>query len=224
LTDQTTITIPGRYRGPDASGNGGYTCGVVAGLLDGPAEVTLRLPPPLDRPLRVERPDGRVEAWDGDALVAEARPETLELELPAPVAFADAEAVARPDAESPFPHCFVCGRDRADGLRIFPGPVAGRDIVAAPWVPDLETIGPEFVWAALDCPGAYGSGAVGRGRVVLGRLAVQVEALPEPGERCVAVGWPLGEDGRKLYAGTALRGEGGRVLGYGRATWILPRA
>ncbi len=162
---------------------------------------------------------------DGEALVAEAAPVELRLELPDAVPFSDAEAAMLPhgDPESPFPECFVCGRAREDGLRIFPGPLAGGGLVAAPWVPDETTIGPEFVWAALDCPGAYGSGAIGRGAVVLGRLAVRVEALPEPGERCVVVGWNLGEEGRKAFAGTALRGEGGRLLGYGRATWILPR-
>jgi len=221
-----SVTIDFRFRGPHASGNGGYTCGVVAGLLDGPAEVTLRLPPPLDRPLRVERQKGRVEVWDGDALVAEAAPAELELDLPEPVPFELAAEAALPhgDPDSPFPECFVCGRDRHDGLRIFPGEVAGSEVVAAPWVPAADTTGPEFVWASLDCPGAYGSGATGRGAVVLGRLAVRVEGLPEPGERCVVLGWGLGEEGRKLFAGTALYGDGGRVLGFGRATWILPRA
>jgi hypothetical protein len=36
------------------------------------------------------------------------------------------------------------------------------------------------------------------------------------------MGWPLGEEGRKLYAGTALFGEDGRQLASARATWILP--
>ena len=47
--------------------------------------------------------------------------------------------------------------------------------------------------------------------------------LPDVGERCVVVGWPLGEEGRKLYAGTALYGEDGRPLARARATWIVPR-
>jgi hypothetical protein len=216
------LTIDPRYRGPDNSGNGGYTCGLLASLLEGDAEVTLRLPPPLDRPLRVARDGERVAVLDGDALVAEAEPARVELELPAPVSFADAEAAALPhgDETSPFPQCFVCGRDREDGLRLFPGPVPGRALVAAPWVPEESR--PELVWAALDCPGAYGSGAVGRGTVVLGRLAAHVERLPEPGERCVVVGWPLGEDGRKVYAGTALFGRE-EPLAWARATWIAPK-
>jgi len=44
------VTIDRRFRGPSDSGNGGYVCGVVAALVGGPAEVTLRSPPPLDRP------------------------------------------------------------------------------------------------------------------------------------------------------------------------------
>ncbi len=81
---------------------------------------------------------------------------------------------------------------------------------------------PEFVWAALDCPGAYACGFGERGVLVLGRLAARVDALPHAGERCVVVAWPLGDEGRKAYAGTALYGEGGRLLGVARATWIQP--
>jgi hypothetical protein len=218
----TQLIVARRFRGPDESGNGGYTCGIVATAVgDGSLEVTLRLPPPLERAMRLDA-DGRL--WEGEALVAEARPAEVQLEPPAPVAWEQAVAARRPDPSSPFPHCFVCGRDRAegDGLRIFAGPVGGGR-VAAPWVPDADTVGPEFVWAALDCPGAYATGVPGRGTVVLGRLTARVERVPRAGERCVAVGWPLGADGRKHGAGTALFTEDGELLGLGRALWIEPR-
>jgi hypothetical protein len=39
------VIIDPRFRGPPDSGHGGYVCGVVAGLIDGTAEVTLRRPP-----------------------------------------------------------------------------------------------------------------------------------------------------------------------------------
>jgi hypothetical protein len=39
----------------------------------------------------------------------------------------------------------------------------------------------------------------------------------------VVTAWSLGEEGRKLYAGTALHGEDGRLLGAARATWITPQ-
>jgi len=228
------MVVDPRFRGPQASGNGGYTCGLVAAFVGAAAEVTLRLPPPLARPLRVDAEDGRVDVYDGDALVAEARRVQLELETPGPVGFAAAaEAAAHyPGFERhAFPTCFVCGPERlpGDGLRIFASPLPGAELVAAPWVPapDLASadgaVRPEFVWSALDCPGAFAVGFSERGEIVLGRLAVQVERLPRTGERCVVVGWRLGEEGRKLYAGTALFSDQGERYAVGRATWIEPR-
>jgi hypothetical protein len=218
------ITIDGRFNGPEGSGNGGYTCGLVAGLLGGVAEVTLRLPPPIDRPLDVERDENRVRVLDGDRLVAEALPAEVGLEIPEPPAYEEAEQASGrfPGFEEhAFPTCFVCGPERepGDGLRIFAGPL-GDGRVASPWVP--TELDPKIVWAALDCPGAIAVGFPDRGETLLGRLAVQIDGLPEVGEHCVVVGWPLGEQGRKLFAGTALYGEDGRPLARARATWIEP--
>jgi hypothetical protein len=218
------VVIDRKFRGPTASANGGFTCGLLASFMHGPAEVTLRLPPPLERPLKVvtELP---LELRDGEAVVAEAREAEPDLDVPEPISFAEAASAALPegDKESVFPECFVCGWAREDGLRIYAGPVDGGELVAATWVPRDDVISSEFVWAALDCPGAYAVEFGQRGNPVLGRLTAHVEHLPHPGERCVVMGWPLGEDGRKLYAGTALFGEDGRVLGAARATWIIPR-
>jgi len=213
------LVIERRFRGPRGSGNGGYTCGLVASAAREPVEVTLRVPPPLDTPLHF---DGS-SLWDGETLVAEVRPSRVEPDAPEPVSFEKALHAARPDVDSPFPECFVCGHARADGLGIFAGPVAGRDVVAAPWVPDAGQTEPVFVWAALDCPGAYATGVPGRGTVVLARLAADVRRMPIVGERCVVVGWPLGSEGRKHEAGTALFGEDGDVVGLARALWIEPR-
>jgi hypothetical protein len=55
-------------------------------------------------------------------------------------------------------------------------------------------------------------------------MAADVRELPRVGERCVVVARPDGEEGRKLFAATALYGEDGRLLGRARQTWILPRA
>ena len=225
----TSVWIDRRYRGPDESGNGGYTCGTVAAFVDGDAEVTLRLPPPLETPLHVDRDDGVVRVLDGERVVAETRPAALELKPPDAVAFelaAERSAAAADDPDHPFPHCFVCGpaREPGDALRLRPAPLGG-DRVAAVWVPTEEQAGrPELVWAALDCPGAFAIDPhFDRGVSVLGRLHARIVDAPVAGERCVIVGWPLGEDGRKRYAGTALFGEAGRLLGLGRATWILLR-
>jgi hypothetical protein len=215
-----TLLIEERFRGPDGSANGGYACGRIAALAGGPVEVTLRRPPPLGVPLEVA--GGRVT--DSGELVAEFEPADFELEPPAPPTWDAAVEAQRPDVHSLFPHCFVCGVRRApdDGLHIHPGPVDGGPIVAAPWVPRPDTAAPEFVWCALDCPGAYACGLTERGTLLLGRFAARVLRVPEPGERCVVAGWPLAVSGRKLDAGTALW-SGEELLGYARATWIEPR-
>jgi hypothetical protein len=221
------VMIDPRYCGPAGSANGGYTCGLVAELVGEPAEVTLRRPPPLGRAFRVTRSDGRVELREGDEVVAEGVPAEVELDVPPPVDFETAERAAEsyPGFERhAFPTCFVCGPDRAagDGLRIFASPVPDRDLVAAPWIVPDEVSG-RLVWAALDCPGAFAVMFPDRGEVLLGRLAARIDRVPAAGERCVVLGWRLGEDGRKLYAGTALLGERGDACAVARATWIEPR-
>ncbi len=216
-----------RFRGPLTSANGGYACGRLAAHVLGDAiEVTLRLPPPLERRLEVRAENGEARLLDGDAVVAEARPAALDLVPPAPLSVGAAEAAAAGATtldEPEFRECFVCGRrPDGDGLAIHAGPVAGREpLHAAPW--HIEDSGPEIVWAAIDCPGAYAVGAEGRGLVVLGRMTARVERVPEAGETCVVASWPLGEDGRKLFAGTALFAENGELLALARQVWIEPR-
>lgn len=221
------ITFERRFRGPLASANGGYASGRLAAHVDAEeVEVTLRLPPPLDRPLTVERDEGgAVRLLDGAALVAEARPGRVDVDVPAGVSLDQAEAARHGHVRgfSPdFAECFVCGI-REDGLEIHVGPVAGREpLHAAPVV--LPEADGALVWAAIDCPGAYAVGAEGRGDIVLGRMTARVLRVPGAGERAVVVSWPLGEDGRKLYAGTALHAEDGELLAVAKQTWIVPKS
>jgi hypothetical protein len=219
-----TLTIGARFNGPDGSANGGYTCGRIAALLGGGAEVTLRSPPPLERALAVGRDDDMLRVVDGETVVAEAVPGWVELDVPEAPPWEEAEAASAryPGlSDHAFPRCFVCGpnREPGDGLRIFAGPL-GDGRFAATWTP--VEVRPELVWAALDCPGAIAVGFPDRGETLLGRFAVRIDELPQAGERCVVLAWPLGEDGRKLYAATALFGAHGRMLATGRATWIAP--
>lgn len=224
--DITEITLARRFRGPLTSANGGYAAGRLAAFVDAEeVEVTLRLPPPLDRPLAVRVEDGAAVLLDGDAVVAEARAVWLDLDPPPKVSLAEADdAVTRHVrmGSELFRECFTCGiREAHDGLEIHAGVVAGREPVhAAPWT--VGESSPEIVWAAIDCPGAYAVGAAGRGETVLGRMTARVVRVPEVGERCVVVSWPLGEDGRKLFAGTALFAETGELLAKARQTWIAP--
>ncbi len=222
------VTFPRRFRGPLTSANGGYAAGRLAAFVDAnDVEVTLRRPPPLERPL-VVRHDGDVTVLvDGDDVVAEARAAPLDLEPPRPVTAPEAENARRRHVRgslaAEFDECFVCGhRPRGDGLDIHVGPVAGREpLHATLWT--ANEVAPEIVWAAIDCPGAYAVGAEGRGQTVLGRMTARILRVPDLGESCVVTSWPLGEDGRKLFAGTALFAESGELLALARQTWITRR-
>jgi hypothetical protein len=219
------VVIARRYRGPLRSANGGYAAGLVAQVFDGPAEVTLRLPPPLETQLALHREGDRAVLLDGDALVAEATPGEPALVPPPPPAFAivaaDADELPPGWGTEEFGECFSCGtRREGDGLAIHPHPHGG--LVAAAWVVPRE-VSPEIVWAAIDCSGAYAVGGPGLGEPVLARMTARVDRLPVEGERCVVIGWSLEEDGRKLHAGTALLSDG-EVLAVARQLWIVPRS
>jgi hypothetical protein len=222
---QMDVTFPHHFRGPLTSANGGYACGRLAAFVDADeVEVTLRLPPPLDRPLAVEAAADGVRLFDGEALVAEARPAAVEIDAPAPVTVSVAEASREQHTRgwnTEFNECFVCGV-REDGLELAVGPVVGREPLHASPIVLPEAL-PEIVWAAIDCPGAYAVGAEGRGDIVLGRMTARVHRVPDAGAQCVVTAWPLGEDGRKLYAGTALFAEDGELLALAKQVWIAPK-
>jgi hypothetical protein len=230
---EATVVIPRRFNGPPESGNGGYSCGVVAGMLDGEAvQVSLRAPPPLERPLAVERGDP-LTVLDGDTVVAEAELVDLDLDVPEPLSVEEAGEAARAGYARwtrghPFPTCFVCGPERepGDGLRIFPGPVPDRDLWAASWMPDASlaeagAVLPECVWAALDCPTSAPVANFGEGApVVLARLTARLDAPVDAGRAHVLLSWKLGANGRKRHAAAALFSENGELLACSRALWI----
>src|SRR5690349_21993595 len=83
------IAIDRRFRGPPESAQGGYTCGLVAETIDSECvAVSLRRPPPLERPLRLG--DGAL--LDGDDVVAEGAPAELRLDVPDPAPLDEARA------------------------------------------------------------------------------------------------------------------------------------
>ena len=162
-----SIVVASRFCGPPQSANGGYLCGRLAALAVGTVTVRLRVPPPLDVPMQPSvEADGRIVLHATDQLVAEAEPAVLELTVPARVSYEDAVLASSSYVgftSHPFGTCFVCGVQRAhgDGLRIFAGRSGAAGQVAAPWVPDASLcltdgrVAPEFMWAALDCPGFF---------------------------------------------------------------------
>lgn len=230
-----SVSIPERFNGPVDSGNGGYCSGVVAGFVDGPAEVSLRSPVPLGKPLEVAAGDGgAVLVSDGETLVAEAQPAApVDLEVPAPVSPDAARAAMRSYRgldTGPFCTCFVCGRAREDSFGVFAGRVEGRELVASTWTPSRSTadaqghVRPELVWAVLDCPtyfAAYLDDELGLSFLV--RFAVRIDAPVVAEREHVVIGWPIETDGRKRRAGAAVVTAAGQPLAVADALLVEAR-
>lgn len=224
------VIVPTRFCGPPDSGNGGYTCGLLARELAGVVECTLRAPVPLETPLKFERTATGGLLRNGEKTIVEASPTSLNITPPAPVPVkmaADAMSSSPAlDASHPFPTCFVCGPKRAehDGLRIFPAP-ADENLFLAAWTPDSEfgddegNLKPEFLWAAMDCPTGFAAGFPTAGRLVTGRLAVQQLKPIRIGESCVLMSWPLGIEGRKHFSAACFYQQD-QLCAVARATWI----
>lgn len=223
------LTIHHHYCGPSESGNGGYSAGIFAKQLGFPAEITLRIPPPLDEELTVTEKEGKAFLMQGETLVAEAKPVDFELEIPDAPSYLDAVEASKEYQgfkDAPFHNCFVCGADRAEGegLNIYAGKI-GEQMVAAPWTPaenlatDNKEVAIEYIWSALDCPGAW---AVMNSTevIVLGRFAVKQIQPVLIGEKYIVTGWGIERDGRKIFTGTAIYTEDGEICAYGRGTWI----
>jgi hypothetical protein len=229
-----SILIDERFCGPPGAGNGGYVCGRLAALAcSSVAEVTLRRQIPLGQPLSVEiRADGVALLNDGE-MIAEAKPQTS-LDLSPPLRLGHEDAVRAMSRyigfrRHGFPHCFVCGPARrpGDGLRIFPGRIDGYDdVVAAPWTPDpaladeTGTVRPEFIWAALDCPGAFAPMGENARPMLLGRMTATVKATVRAGDRSVVLAWKISADGRKQVAGSAVLTQEGEIAGLAKAIWF----
>lgn len=230
-----SVTIDSRFNGPDGSANGGYACGVVAGLLSGEVTVRLRAKPPLDTPLSVVRDGTSTQLQHGDTLVATGAPSSITWDaLPEPPSLAEAEAAQTRYAgfhTHVFPRCFVCGpkRDEGDGLRLFAGPVEGREMSACVWQPGawfLDSSGhvdPLYVWSALDCPSFFGMSIPYDKMFLLGEMTA-TQLHPVPGDTPLIVyGWGRRVEGRKHYAGAAIATAQGQVLARAQHLWIEAR-
>ncbi|MFI0480789.1 hypothetical protein [Actinomadura sp. 9N215] len=227
------LVVPGRFNGPPAGANGGYACGLLAGAaaghLDGPPQVALHLPVPLDTPLEYEKAGRRGHAYARGDLVATVS--TARRAVP-PVEPVPAEAAATAHegfagrSGHPFPTCFVCGTDRpGDGLGLTPGPAGPPGTVACVWTPSAALAAPggrvpaEIVWGALDCPGGWTGDLVAEPRV-LASMSARIEALPRAGRRHVIVGRRVGVAGRTATTATALYDAEGVLLAGALANWV----
>jgi hypothetical protein len=229
-----TIIVPRRFNGPQESGNGGYTSGIIASHLEGPVEVSLRSPVPLDEPLELTSDDETLQVLRGETLIAEARElPQLDVAVPSAVSLEQARRAAenyRAPNDGLFSNCFVCGRAREDSFEVFAGQVEGRDVVATPWTPPAWTaadegeVRSEFVWAVLDCPTYFACHL--EGELTLSMLVRQRAEILGPviaGKEHVVVAWPIQIDGRKRLAGAAVLSPDGETLAVAEALMIEPR-
>jgi hypothetical protein len=229
------ITIAKAFSGPPGTGNGGYVCGSLAEHINGPAEVTLNVPCPLDTPLDVVRHQDRVSLMDGDREIAVGQLSFPDVGARDAMSFDQAVAASADFSGHhyhPYPGCFVCGTNLAegDGLRIYAGPVQGsKNVVAAPWIPHQNHAGADgvvedkMIWSALDCPGAFTVMGEEEAPLLLGRLNAQIFGRPTVGEACVVQGWLIEREDRKVRVGTALYGGDGGLLAVAKATWIVAK-
>lgn len=230
------VTIARRFRGPPGSGNGGYVAGLLAEWIDGPAEISLLAPIPLDVPLHRRREGSEVSLCDAQRVYVTGRPlaAPLELVVPPPPSEAEIEAAAADfpgPGEHPVPGCFVCGSGRApgDGLCLSAGESPARDTAVAEWVPAEEFaeehghIAERFLWAALDCPSYF---ALGRPYplALLARMAARIERPVLPGEKLRVTGWEIGREGRKFSCASAIHDEAGDLVALARALWVEVKA
>lgn len=226
------VTVASRFCGPDGMGNGGYVCGVVAEAIDGPAEVRLRLPTPLDRPLRLESGGQTASLFDNEQLLAQgsaldALPDLEPPARPSASAIAEARPYFPAVGEHMAPRCFVCGNERAadDALCIFSGrhPETGHAI--ADWVPSDDLgdaagqVEVRYLWAALDCPSYFTFDLHDR-VALLANMSAQIVRRPRIGERLAVTGWTLGHDGRKHYSASVVHDAGGQVVALAKALWV----
>jgi hypothetical protein len=227
----SAITIARRFNGPPDAGNGGYVAGLIAGAIGQNVNVRLHQMLPIGIELSVvQRSEQSWELTNGPEVLATATLSMPVAEAPEAPSYLDALAASRRYVNltgATFPTCFVCGahRERGDGLRIFAGPLDDSDLVAAPWMPDGSLIDesnkvrPEFIWAALDCPGYFATVPAPH-PALLGEFSVHIDRLVHLDEPCVVVGWRIAHRGRKYIAGTALYDEDGERCALGVATWI----
>ena len=213
---------------------GGYVGGLLAAELDGDTKVDFHAPTPLKTQLEIRRGHGRVDVFAADVLVATARPHRLDLEPPRLPDWDEAcRAVDEYLQKAPITHpdCFGCGPDRRSdsGLRIFTGLTEPGDLVAAAWQPPADFGGRrgehlplEFVWSALDCPGAWARRRIVQSdrRALTAYLAAAITRPVRVDEPHVVIGWLQSASGRKSLVGSAIVNKHQEVCAIAEALWV----
>jgi len=223
----------------------------------------LRAPIPLDAGMSVHHheaagqpsvtieidADNTGETTGTRILIAEARLQPFNLDIPAPPNFQQALAVRhlaiplqqRQDSPMPgslglHPICFCCGAGHSTGLQVYAAPLGGQVAaplggqVAAAWQTRTEwgdadgQLPARFLWTALDCPGQLAYFHAGQLTGLLGRMTASVHAKVQAGEPLVVTAWPINVDGKKHFAGSAIFNRQGELVAQAIAVWIGKRA
>ena len=228
------VIINKRFCGPKASANGGCAAGVLAKAVGGRAlEVTLKSPPPLGEPISIRQSGaGAYDAFHRETLIATIAPGTVAIDPPPLPSDADIaaahDAYVRDEAMTLiYPYCFVCGKKRQadDGLHIFAGAAPESPVNADFWTPASSLadedglVGAEYLWGALDCPGAFAL-RMDDAFVLLGRFTAEIKRRPKPGETLIVAAWRTGQDGRKHFSSSALYDEDRALIAAANAVWI----
>lgn len=230
-----TVRIADRYQGFPGKALGGITGGLLARRVGREVEVVFRRPVRTGVTMDVVDTDAGVALMDDGEIAAEARPGTVELDVPAPVSWEAATASSEAylgHHDHPVPSCFTCGTDRrvGDGLRVFAGPVADGPTLAAAWTPhpnlsdDDGRLPLEYAWAAVDCPSIWAvmeaAPADSPGHVVSGQLTVRVDGSIRTGEPHVVMAWSLPTESGTRPTAAAIFDADGEVLVLARHTLV----
>jgi hypothetical protein len=230
-----TVVIDPRFQGIPQIALGGYVGGLLAREMTG-AEAVFRRPVPFGRALRLEQRGGHETALlEGEEVLTKVRPAQVDVRLP-PAVTLEASEVARRAypgfTRHLFPDCFTCGPARAeeDGLRIFAGPVAGREVVASPWTPSQSLavgsggVAREYIWSALDCPSIWALVMTepldSSARVVSARMAVQQMAPVAPLKPHIVMAWAISRDERTRTGGASILTDTGDVCAVASHTLV----
>lgn len=158
------LRLPPNWCGPDGIGQGGVVAGRLASsLAGGLVEVRLHAPAPLDTDLEIRATtDSERMLADGDRLIATAKPiDEIEATPPPHVTVEAARRVTGTLREhNPYPRCLICGHERDDGLRVWPGVLPDGGVAAVFEVPAgfrdaAGALATPFVFGALDCTAGY---------------------------------------------------------------------
>ncbi|MBA2506527.1 MAG: hypothetical protein H0V29_11390 [Thermoleophilaceae bacterium] len=224
------LTVAEEHAGDAAHAVTGFVAGRMAMVVGGDVEVSFRASPRTGRQLTIEDSGEVVELLDHGELIGEARAAHLAMPVPNPVTAQQAQAAAQAFLASamPTPDCFVCGqrREPGRGLRIYPAPVPGRLLHAAPWIPhaafadDRHVVRTDYLWAAFDCPSGYAAflGDPPRGRIA--DIAVRNLAPVEAEVPHVVTAWPLESGGGRRTSGAAVFLEDGELRAFARVVWL----